>query len=427
MYQEHFHTVLERTQKALEHCGYDQLIIHSGSPVPAFLDDQSYPYRANPHFLYWVPLTNFPDSFVVVSTSEKPKLVLLQPIDFWHTAKDVPEGAWLELFDIISVATLDEAERLLSAKANTAWIGDTPAMATRWGYESSINPPALLNYLHYDRAYKTEWEIEQLTQANRLAGIAHTAARDAYLSGASEIEIHLAYLTSIKQCETELPYSSIVALNEHGAILHYDQYQRKAPDAHRAFLIDAGARVNGYVADITRTWTTDDDFQTVIDAIDRAQLELIEEFRIGEDYASYHYAMHHRLAIILAEHKLINCSPESAVDNGITKAFFPHGLGHLIGLQTHDIGGHQLDRSGTIADTNDGHPFLRLRRKLEANTAITVEPGCYVIPELLKPFTGSSELNWDRIEWLRQFGGVRIEDTVVVTTDGPKNLTRPFV
>jgi Xaa-Pro dipeptidase len=137
--------------------------------------------------------------------------------------------------------------------------------------------------------------------------------------------------------------------------------------------------------------------------------------------------MHQRLAIILAEHKLINCSADSAVDNGITKAFFPHGLGHLIGLQTHDIGGHQLDRSGTVADTNDGHPFLRLRRNLEANTAITVEPGCYVIPELLKPFAGSSELNWDRIEWLRQFGGVRIEDTVVVTTDGPKNLTRPFV
>ena len=111
----------------------------------------------------------------------------------------------------------------------------------------------------------------------------------------------------------------------------------------------------------------------------------------------------------------------------MTSAFFPHGLGHLLGVQVHDVGGFMENESGTVIDPPSGHPFLRLTRVLQEDMVLTVEPGLYVIDLLLENLRGTpaeSHVNWDTVNWLRPFGGIRIEDNVRVLADGCENLTR---
>ena len=112
---------------------------------------------------------------------------------------------------------------------------------------------------------------------------------------------------------------------------------------------------------------------------------------------------------------------------GVTSAFYPHGLGHLLGLQVHDIGGHMGDDAGSVVDPPSGHPYLRLTRMLEPDMVLTIEPGLYVIDMLIDNLDGTpgrDMLNQDKLDWLRPYGGIRIEDNVRVLEDGCENLTR---
>jgi Xaa-Pro dipeptidase len=111
----------------------------------------------------------------------------------------------------------------------------------------------------------------------------------------------------------------------------------------------------------------------------------------------------------------------------VTSAFFPHGLGHLLGIQVHDVGGFMENESGTTIDPPSGHPFLRLTRVLEENMVLTIEPGLYVIDMLLENLRGTlaeKQVNWETVDWLRPFGGIRIEDNVRVLVNDRENLTR---
>ncbi|WP_373184095.1 M24 family metallopeptidase, partial [Halomonas campaniensis] len=111
-----------------------------------------------------------------------------------------------------------------------------------------------------------------------------------------------------------------------------------------------------------------------------------------------------------------------ALASGITRAFCPHGLGHLLGVQVHDVAG-RLDGVGRPLPPPAEHPALRLTRELEAGMVVTMEPGLYVIPMLLAAHRGSPEIDWERVDRLASHGGIRIEDNVRVTGRGPDNLT----
>jgi Xaa-Pro dipeptidase len=105
----------------------------------------------------------------------------------------------------------------------------------------------------------------------------------------------------------------------------------------------------------------------------------------------------------------------------------PHGIGHLLGVQVHDVGGFMQSESGGTIDPPSGHPFLRLTRVLEEDMVLTVEPGLYIIDLLLENLRGTpaeAHVNWKTVDRLRPFGGVRIEDNVRVLADGNENLTR---
>ena len=130
---------------------------------------------------------------------------------------------------------------------------------------------------------------------------------------------------------------------------------------------------------------------------------------------------------MLRDLNVVKMTPEAMLETGVSSIFFPHGLGHPIGLQVHDVAGFmESDAGGTLAKP-DGHPFLRMTRTLEPGMVVTIEPGLYFIDLLLaklKAGPHADAVGWGVVEHLRRFGGVRIEDDVHCTDGEPENLTR---
>jgi Xaa-Pro dipeptidase len=123
----------------------------------------------------------------------------------------------------------------------------------------------------------------------------------------------------------------------------------------------------------------------------------------------------------------VRTGDEQAFERGLTHPFFPHGVGHHLGIQVHDVAGRQADAAGTPAPPPKEHPYLRNTRTIEAGHVFTIEPGVYFIPMLLRPFRSgphASLFDWASIDALAPLGGVRVEDNVAVTAEGPRNLTR---
>jgi len=427
LYPDHLATLKRRTETALARGGFDHLVVAAGTPRYQFLDDRPYPFAVNPHFKHWLPVTKAPGSWLVFSPGKKPKLVYLQPHDYWHVVPDAPAGYWVEHFDIAIIRTAEEAGAHLPADlGRCAIVGeDNAAIAGA----TPNNPDAVINYLHYHRAYKTDYELAMMRVASRLGARAHRAAEAAFRAGASEYDINTAYLNSVHETENELPYSNIIALNQHGAVLHYTDLNRAPPAHSESFLIDAGASFHGYAADITRTYAAKQapEFAALVDAVDHAQKGFVEKVQNGTSYPELHAHSHHMLAGILKDQGFIRMSAEAAVASGVSSVFFPHGLGHLIGLQVHDVAGFQADDTGGTIPRPPGHPYLRLTRKIEPRMAMTIEPGIYFIDILLAELKAKPEakdVDWDRVDRFRRYGGVRIEDDVVCTDGTPENLTR---
>lgn len=428
LYGSHLQTIASRHDHTLEQAGASHAVIYSGNPKLAFLDDYHYPFKANPHFISWAPLTALPFSYIVYTPGETPILIYYQPHDYWHVVPGEPDGYWSSHFDIRVVPSTDEiAAHLPGDREKCIAIGEFDDAAAAFGIDR-INPTTAINILHFARGAKTEYELAVMRLAADRAAAGHVAAEAAFRQGMSEFDIHRAYCKTVSHTESELPYGNIVALNNHGAVLHYTDLDRDAPESLLSFLIDAGAQVHGYASDITRTYSNGDQrFQDLIDRMNAMELAIVDKVQAGVDYRELHVDAHKMLAEVLVDAELATGDPGTLLETGVTSAFFPHGLGHLLGVQVHDVGGHQENESGTIIDPPSGHPFLRLTRVLEEDMVLTIEPGMYVIDMLLDNLRGTPaehHVNWATVDWLRPYGGIRIEDDIRVMADGHENLTR---
>jgi Xaa-Pro dipeptidase len=422
LYPAHLKTVTERHDRALAATKYDSVVIAAGEPIVAFLDDNTYPFRPNPHFKAWVPVTTNPHCFIIYKPGSKPRLVYWQPVDYWYKPAPTPSGYWVDSFDISIASSPEDARRHFPSSGRVAFIGD---LAKPVG---EANPRDLLERLHYERSWKTDYEIECMRQANVKGARGHRAAEKAFRAGATEYAIHLEFLRASDQTEEEIPYSNIIALNENASVLHYVLHERENGKVN-SFLIDAGASVNGYASDITRTYSrNDDEFARLIAAMDSAQLQICDAVKPGQNYPDLHMLAHRKVAEILTGFQLTrDIDADGIVEKRISTAFFPHGLGHFIGLQVHDVAGFHADETGRHIPKPEGHPFLRLTRKIEPRFVFTIEPGFYFIEPLLADLKKSDDakyINWAKVDDFRKFGGVRIEDDVVVTENGHENLTR---
>ncbi|AKH90358.1 Xaa-Pro dipeptidase [Edwardsiella tarda] len=432
LYTKHLALLQQRARTILERHNLDGLLIHSGEPLGRFLDDQDYPFKVNPHFKAWVPVTQVPHSWLWVDGVNKPKLWFYSPLDYWHSVSPLPQAFWTEQVEMTALRQVDEIGALLpSERHNVAYIGPNSERARALGIsEAHLNPQAVLDFLHYHRAYKSEYEQACMREAQRIAVDGHQAALEAFRAGMSEFDINLAYLSATGQGDNDVPYDNIVALNQHAAVLHYTHLERRAPAEIQSFLIDAGAEFNGYAADLTRTYAAQaqSDFAALVADVNQAQQALIATLRCGVRYSDYNLQFHQRLAAILRQHHILTgISDEAAVAQGLTTPFMPHGLGHPLGLQVHDVAGFMQDEQGTHLAAPAQYPYLRCTRIMEPGMVMTIEPGLYFIDTLLAPWLeGEFGHHFDRrrIEALRPYGGIRIEDNVIFHANGVENMTR---
>ena len=437
LFSDHFATINQRWNNALDQCAFDSAVIYAGAQAMYFHDDHGAPFKTNPNLLQWLPQDQIPEhSCLVVRPGEKPTLLFFSPIDFWHAPTRAPENHGqhlnIELFEN-SAGLFTRCAELLVSSAKCAFVGEAQeGLLTKLSH-CTVNPSDLIHYLYFQRGSKTAYELETMQCASNIGVMGHLAAIDAFQAGATEFEIHLSYLTATGHNEAALPYSNIIAQNEHASLLHYQHQDRTAAKNLNSLLIDAGGTFNGYASDITRTHVgsqcysneAGNEFAALIKSMDAHQLKLTHAVTNGSHYLDLHKLMHRQLADVLVEHNLLSCSAEEAFAQGLTEPFCPHGLGHLLGIQVHDVGGHQINLNGEQAPPPASYSTLRLTRPLATNMVLTIEPGLYFIPSLLEPLKlAKAAINWSKIDALIPFGGIRIEDNICVTQTTPRNLTR---
>ena len=425
LYSRHIEEWQRRFAEACVARRVDGCVIFSGAVKHRVRDDIEVPFFAEPYFKAWVP-NRYPDSALKIVPGEKPQLIYLQMTDFWHMDVPEPEGFWTDAVDVCRVTSRADLLKQLGTVTRLAAIGDDASESMGF---SSVNDSALFLHLDYYRAIKTPYEVACIEEANRIAAAGHAAAHRALADRPSEFDLNRIYCEATVQRESELPYPNIVCLNEHAGILHYQYLDRDPPDEFRSFLLDAGADCHGYASDVTRTQPGDSKhFAALIESMDAMQRRLCAGMRDDVSFVTLHERAHRLLAEVLVEHGIVRCTHEEAYRRGITRSFLPHGLGHLLGLQVHDAGGHLHEPQGPTGAAPVEHPFLRLTRTLQPGFVVTVEPGLYFIPALLEGLRNSSMnrlINWDCVAEFLPHGGIRIEDNVLVTEAESRNLTRP--
>ncbi len=417
-YPDHVAHLQRATEAALAAHGFEALVVCSGTAQSKNrFDDQSWPLSPTPTFTHWCPLAE-PDAYVIVRPGRKPTLVRTIVDDFWEMPAPPESDHIWTAFDVVEVGAGHAGDVLPGGKV--AVVTRDPGQAP----PGEVNPAPLVAALDAIRTRKTAYEIECLAEATRRAVRGHRRTEELFRAGpVSELGIHLAYLEASEQDDPACPYKGIVALGAHSAVLHYVAYEKVRVSGDTSLLVDAGARCNGYGSDITRSYARGagaTKFADLIARLDRLQQDVCRRIKPGMPYEDLHDDCHRLLADVLRESGLGKGSAAELVDRGITRVFLPHGLGHSLGVTTHDVG-------MKLRPPRPENKFLRNTSTIEVGQVFTIEPGLYFIDGLLGTLRGGDRerlVDWKLVAELAPFGGIRIEDNVVVEATAIRNLTR---
>jgi len=286
------------------------------------------------------------------------------------------------------------------------------------------------------RSIKDKYEIAEIEKAVDIAYDMHTTAMKMAKVGVVEREI-AGTMEGISLAQGG-PVSFPVILTINGQTLH-NHYHGNTLTEGRMMIADAGAETTmHYASDITRTTPVGGKFsqrqKEIYEVVLNANMKAIDLIKPGIEYREVHLASCKVIAEGMKALGLMKGDMDDAVKAGAHALFMPHGLGHMMGLDVHDMEGLGENIVGydenTKRSSQFGTAYLRLGRKLQPGFVLTVEPGCYFIPELIdqwkKEGTNAEFINFDKVETYKDFGGVRIEDDVLVTETGNRVLGKPI-
>lgn len=317
---------------------------------------------------------------------------------------------------------------------NMLWLKDTLNVPVP--KQKSAASEAFIRAVVAQRAHKTAEEIVEMEQAVNITGAMHVAAMKAAAEG--KVEAELAGLVEGMAVAGGGHLSYPVILSVHGQILH-NHYHGNTLRKGQLVLGDFGAETAmHYAGDITRTFPVANKFTTkqreIYEIVLDAEVSAIAALKPGVTYQSVHLAAARRMAGGLKALGLMQGDLDEAVAQGAHALFFPHGLGHMIGLDVHDmedLGENYVGYSDAVRrSTQFGAAYLRLARELEPGFVLTVEPGIYFIPELIDQWRRKKKftefINYAALKKYRDFGGIRIEDNVLITGTGHRILGEPI-
>jgi Xaa-Pro aminopeptidase len=384
------------------------VLVEAGEEIPVpGRGDRTYPFRAHSEYLY-------------LTDRERPRGVLAYaPAEGWVefvapvTAEEllwtglegdregVPEGT----------RPLDDLE---------AWIEGRPVRRLGAAADADVE---LRDALIHVRRPKDDVELERMRIAAEATRAGFAELVPLIAPGRTERELQIALEAAFLQNGGDtLAFETILAAGDHAAVLHFAPTARELRDGD-LLLVDAGAEFRGYASDVTRTYAASGTFTAeqalVHDTVRRAGETAIAACRPGTDWHDVHRAAALVVADGLVELGVLRGSPETLVESGAATLFFPHGVGHLVGLGVRDTGA----ASDETRKPSPGMPRLRIDVPLAPRQAWTVEPGIYVVPTLLVRERGREGVDWDRVDELHGFGGVRLEQNVLITDDGCETLT----
>lgn len=286
------------------------------------------------------------------------------------------------------------------------------------------------------RSLKTEEEIHELEKAINITRDMHLAAMKAVKAGKKEYEIVAEIKATALKQHAELSYPAICTI--HGETLH-NHYHGNTLQNGLLFLNDSGAQTDMlYAGDITRTLPVSGTFSTkqkdMYTLVLKMEVDAIHALKSGVQYREIHLLANQIMLEGLKELHLVKGDTQEMLELGVGGLFMPHGLGHMIGMDVHDmedLGEKYVGyREGLERSTQLGLKSLRLAKELEVGNVLTVEPGIYFIPALLHKYASEGIfkdfVNYAKLEEYHDFGGIRIEDNVLITKDGSQILGKPI-
>ncbi|KAI9479487.1 peptidase M24, structural domain-containing protein [Zychaea mexicana] len=279
------------------------------------------------------------------------------------------------------------------------------------------------------RCVKADWEIEAIRKSNKISSDAHVKVMEAVKAGMNESELYSAFLNeSIRQGAFNQSYLPIFGAGKNAATLHYNKNNATIENATDLILVDAGAEYNYYTSDITRTFPAGgkftDEAATIYSVVLDMQKACFAKLKAGAVWEDIHTVALEVACEGLVKAGILIGDKQELLDKDVVAAFFPHGIGHMLGIDVHDVAayctsGERINRPS--------YRYLRMRRTLAAGNVVTVEPGVYFCDFIIDPVVKAPEtskyINVEMLNKYKSVGGVRIEDNVVVTEEGYYNLT----
>jgi Xaa-Pro aminopeptidase len=418
------------------------VVVAAGLPVPVAGTDQFHDFHAHPEhrylagaatpgavlafdsregWMYFLPLASLDDQ---VWSGDGPSLAEARAETSIGDVRDLAAlGTWLESHRGEPLAVLGNHDLV----DNPAGYGvhDWRSLEIEVDEEASRE---LSETIAVARRAKDPAELEDMRAAAAATRAGHLAALRLARPGMTERQLQVEVEAEFFRAgAARTAYGSIVGGGPNSAVLHFMPTPRPFAVGD-IILMDAAAEWQGYAADVTRTFPAGPRFEGIQRDLYSLVLEVqrnsIARVRPGKEYRELHLEACARIARGLVDLGLLRGDPEGLVESDAHALFFPHGLGHMLGLATHDAGGCL---AGRTPSDRFGLKWLRADLPLQEDYVVTIEPGIYFIPALLDE-PGRREryrdsVNWDRVDALRGFGGIRIEDDVRVTAAGAEVLT----
>ncbi|KAJ5038172.1 uncharacterized protein L3040_007040 [Drepanopeziza brunnea f. sp. 'multigermtubi'] len=392
-------------------------------------NDGEAPFRQRRYF-YYLTGCPLPDSYYTYDITTEKSTLFIPPIDpesvIWSGLPMSPSEA-LSKYDVDEVRTTDEVAASLAHPAEAVWaIENQVSDHVTFLQSQKKDFKKLKEAIEECRVVKDGYEIALTRKANAISTIAHTAVLKAVKSAKNERELEALFIQHcIANGAREQAYHSIVASGTAGATLHYVDNAQPL-EGKLNLLLDAGGEYQCYASDITRTFPISGTFTShslsIYNIVLRMQLRCIALLRAGVIWDSVHLHAHEILIEGLLDLGIFKGKKQDILKSRTSVAFMPHGLGHYLGMDTHDTGGH-----ANYSDPDSIFRYLRVRGSLPAGAIITVEPGIYFCRFIIEPYlvdpTHAQYIDAEVLEQYWDVGGVRIEDNILITEGGYENLT----